>query len=235
MLRGLDALFLACENAKLYIQQRFPQDVPDCEVWHLGVPQPSRINHASSDAVFRLVSCSYLVPVKRVELLLEAVAEVGRLHPEQQIDWKHFGGGPEEERLRSLASRVPANVSCHWYGSVPNDEIRRHYENHPVDLFATVTASEGGVPVSIMEAQSFGIPVLATDVGGIRDIITRENGILVDGAHGPVEIADALAWFISGRQNAGAMRDASRRICREDFDSQKNFQRFAVRLRSMIR
>ena len=45
----------------------------------------------------------------------------------------------------------------------------------PVDLFLTVSANEG-IPVSIMEAQSFGIPVIATDVGGISEIVNNVNG-----------------------------------------------------------
>lgn len=52
------------------------------------------------------------------------------------------------------------------------------YSEHPVDVFINLSTNEG-VPVSIMEAISFDIPIVATDVGGTSEIVTDETGILV--------------------------------------------------------
>ena len=46
-------------------------------------------------------------------------------------------------------------------------------------MFINLSSSEG-IPVSIMEAQSFGIPVIATNVGGSGEIVVSETGVLVD-------------------------------------------------------
>jgi len=59
-----------------------------------------------------------------------------------------------------------------------NAQIMEFYNTNNVDLLINTSSSEG-IPVSIMEAQSFGIPVIATDTGGTAEIITKETGILL--------------------------------------------------------
>lgn len=235
MLRGIRALFLACEDARRYITARFPDDAPECVVCHLGVVNAGEhAARASSDGVFRLVSCAYVTPVKRMELLVQGLALAGRTQSNRRIEWDHFGGGSHEAELTRLAAELlPDNVSWRLHGSVPNAVIQKHYEQQPVDLFVTVSASEGGVPVSIMEAQSHGIPVLATAVGGIPDIIGSENGVLLGANPAPDQVASGLGALMDAGMDLGAMREASRRICAEHFSADTNFERFAERLRGL--
>jgi glycosyltransferase involved in cell wall biosynthesis len=63
-------------------------------------------------------------------------------------------------------------------GFVDNKNLIKFYQSQPVDLFLNVSASEG-LPVSIMEALSFGIPVIATDVGGTSELVNENNGQLI--------------------------------------------------------
>src|SRR5690606_29948218 len=62
---------------------------------------------------------------------------------------------------------------------VNNDVIMQYYKDNFLDLFINVSESEG-IPVSIMEAFSFGIPCFATDVGGTKELVNKTNGLLVD-------------------------------------------------------
>jgi colanic acid/amylovoran biosynthesis glycosyltransferase len=64
-------------------------------------------------------------------------------------------------------------------GNVENSKILDFYSENYVDLFINFSEFEG-VPVSIMEAQSAGIPVLATKVGGTSEIVSSDNGFLVE-------------------------------------------------------
>ena len=54
----------------------------------------------------------------------------------------------------------------------------QYYKSLQPDLFINLSSSEG-VPVSIMEAMSFGIPVIATSVGGNPEIVNNNNGYLI--------------------------------------------------------
>jgi glycosyltransferase involved in cell wall biosynthesis len=83
-------------------------------------------------------------------------------------------------------------------GQCKNEEILRFYENNHVDLFISLSESEG-LPVSMMEAQSYGIPILASNVGGISEIVQNEKtGILLPVNIKPenisIEIQKALAF-----------------------------------------
>jgi glycosyltransferase involved in cell wall biosynthesis len=64
------------------------------------------------------------------------------------------------------------------HGYVSNQTLINFYQKQQVDLFVNVSSSEG-LPVSIMEALSFGIPVIATDVGGTSELVSDKVGELI--------------------------------------------------------
>lgn len=75
-------------------------------------------------------------------------------------------------------------------GNVKNSEIMAYYANESVDCFITTSESEGA-PVSIMEAMSFGIPIIGTDVGDVGFMV-EGNGILLSDNPHVAEISDAI-------------------------------------------
>ena len=121
-----------------------------------------------------LVSCSELVPVKRVHLIIDILR-----HIETPLRWVHFGDGRLMPELKTRVKELPDNINYELRGYVPNQGVLEFYQKNEVDLFVNVSESEG-IPVSIMEAISFGIPILATDVGGVHEIVTDKTGVLVD-------------------------------------------------------
>ena len=81
--------------------------------------------------------------------------------------------------LEKQAQSLPTNVKYFFMGFQENKEIQKFYANHYIDAFVNVSQSEG-VPVSIMEAESYGVPVIATNVGGTSEIVhDRQNGVLL--------------------------------------------------------
>ena len=124
---------------------------------------------------FILVSCSNTIKLKRVELILYALKQINETH----IKWVHFGDGAEFENLKTKALTLPPNIQVVWKGRVDNEEVIHFYKKEKPFLFINVSSSEG-IPVSIMEAFSFGIPAIATNVGGTHEIvIDNYNGILL--------------------------------------------------------
>jgi glycosyltransferase involved in cell wall biosynthesis len=112
-----------------------------------------------------------------------------------EIEWVHFGEGVLMAELKSMAGQFlgpKANVSFNFRGRVPNWELINYYSDNQIDLFVTVSKWDG-IPVSIMEAMSFGIPTIATNVGGVAEIVLdNENGILLATDPKPIEVAQAL-------------------------------------------
>ncbi|HCM21100.1 MAG TPA: hypothetical protein DIC46_10080 [Porphyromonadaceae bacterium] len=132
------------------------------------------LNPESNDSFIRIVSCSNLIPLKRVHLILMALKELKK----EKVEWIHFGDGPLMNDLIQKSLYLPDNINVKFFGRIDNKLVIDFYKNNHVDLLINVSETEG-IPVSIMEAFSFGIPCFATDVGGTSEIVKHNfNGFL---------------------------------------------------------
>ena len=186
---------------------------------------------ASTDGVVRIVSCSFVIAVKRVPLIAQVLGAWARLNPARVLHWTHFGAGPELGSVEAALRDAPDNFRASLPGQVTNAQVMAHYAAEPVDAFVLLSASEG-LPVSIQEAASAGIPVLATDVGGIREIVGDDNGVLLVATPTVDDAVAALERVLAG---GPAMRAASLRRWAADFDAELNYRRFAQRLLELTR
>lgn len=175
--------------------------------------------------VLRIVSCSNIVELKRVHVIAESLKLVTA-----EVEWTHFGDGPDRDRVEAAVRELPPNVRAHLMGAVPNAKIMEWYGTHPVDLFLHLSSSEGGVPVALQEAASFGIPLMACDAGGVREIVNDRTGLLL-----PVDpLRRQIAQLIDGHpgsvRHTAAFREGVRRAWSGDFRAEAAFGRFADRL-----
>lgn len=233
-LDGLDALFVASDAGRNYFAERYPEYASRIWTAHLGIENPGFITHPSTDGVFRVVTCSHIVPIKRLHLIADGIAAAAYLRPGQRFEWVHFGDGKGRASLhRRIIRKFPPNAQARLMGQVPNREVIRYYESHSVDVFVNASRSEGGAPVSIQEAISCGIPVIATAVGGNPEIVSERNGILLSSHPKPVELAVALLRIWDNPQLAAAMRLESRQIWQVSYNASHNFRTFAEQLKSI--
>ena len=80
--------------------------------------------------------------------------------------------------LRKACLDLPKEISWEFKGHVTNREILHFYRHNHITCFLSTSESEG-LPYSIIEAVSFGIPVFACDVGGIAEIVKEDIGRLL--------------------------------------------------------
>jgi glycosyltransferase involved in cell wall biosynthesis len=109
-------------------------------------------------------------------LLVEAFARVRRESPEAAL--KVAGTGPLEPEVRARASQLGLLDACDFRG-VYTDPCDRKAFMQGLDVFVLPTLAEG-TPNSIIEAMAHELPVVASAVGGIPDLVTPETGILVE-------------------------------------------------------
>lgn len=198
-------------------------------VCHLGIDKlEDGFCARSNDGVFRILSCSHIVPVKRIELLFEALEQ----YSDCPIEWFHIGSGPDLNLFRDKANRCTnRHLSITFLGSLPNEDIHRFYVRHPIDLFVNVSKSEG-VPVSIMEAIAYGVPVLATNVGGNSEIVQPDFGCLLSADPLPLQIWKKIKLFACMPQNEiEAARKSARAYFAEQYDSKLIRKSFYQRLK----
>lgn len=162
------------ESARRYLLTKYPEEklAGKIKVRRLGTAQPLPSNGALVNRPgHTIVSCSNLIPVKRVERILSALEQVPL---EEPLTWIHFGGGVLEEELRAKAASVNRpGLTIEIRGSTPHEQVMDYYRTHKIAVFINVSESEG-LPVSIMEAISHDIPVIATNVGGTAEIVGAE-------------------------------------------------------------
>ncbi len=231
----LDKLFLASDNARHYMQKMYPRFSSRYEMAHLGVENPGFISKISDDGFFRIISCSSIFPLKRVNLLYEGIALAARLRPQQKIEWLHFGDGKRRKKIQQLITKsFSPNARGNLPGFVSVQEIMQHYKKYPVDVFVNLSTSEGGAPVSIQEAISCGIPIIATKVGGNSEIVSGKNGILLNANPSPEEIANAFFDMIDNSDLTLKKRKGSREVWQEKYDTEKNYNAFARQLKNMV-
>jgi len=188
------------------------------------------INPANIERNYLLmVSCSNIIPVKRVYLIAEALKGI----TETSIKWIHFGDGSDRMQIETIISNLPSNIEVELMGRRDNKEVYTYYNEKRPDLFINVSSSEG-VPVSIMEAMSFGIPVIATNVGGNSEIVNSENGYLLKADINPMELADTIQSFIELTVAKKELKkQASFETWKNNYNAADNFSQFVKAIQDL--
>ena len=223
VLENINKIFSISENGKRHLFEKYKIDPEKIIVSKLGVLEHGKISSPSSDDIFRVISCSWLTPVKRVHLIIEALSKIKKY----KIEWVHFGDGLLKQELEKLANSVlPNNVKYNFAGFVDNSYIYEYYAKNPVDLFINCSGSEG-IPVSIMEAQSFGIPVMATNVGGTSEIVNNDNGYLIESNDNIVDsMFFVLIKILQNKSIHNQKREKSLNNFLNNFSADKNYIEF---------
>ncbi len=172
---------------------------------YLGVPEASGTALASQGDGLNLVSCSFAQPVKRLPLLGRSLIALARNRPGLRVHWHHVGDGPQFEVLRNIVSQqLPPNLRCTLHGRMSVEDARRFFTGDTVgglDGLLCVSASEG-LPVSMMEAQQAGLPIVSTDVGGVSEIVTSDTGVLMPAQFTQQQFDDAVLTLCHWKQRA---------------------------------
>ena len=225
LLSRIDVLYLISQNGKEYITQKYPQFKEKYKLSYLGTKDYGLAPYAN-DSIFHVVSCSYVIPVKRVHRIVEALSTI----TDKKVLWTHFGAGQDFEVLKDYTREklgILQNIQYELKGQILNQDLMKYYQNNSVSLFINVSESEG-LPVSVMEALSFGIPVVATDVGGTKEaVFNGHNGYLLKSDFSNSELSDAITKMICMDKNEyQQMRENARKTWDNYFSESKNYKMF---------
>jgi glycosyltransferase involved in cell wall biosynthesis len=175
---------------------------------------------------YRLLAVGRLVGKKGYEHLLRAAREMTDAGVDHRITIA--GDGPLSASLRRLAKQLGLEERILFPGFVPYDQLDALFSEADIFLVPSVIDSSGdrdGIPNVIMEALLRRLPVIATDVSGIGELVVDgETGLLVPPGD-PRALADAVLRLTGDR--AGALRMAARGRQRvlSEFDPETNFRR----------
>ncbi len=213
----VNVIYSISKHGKDYLDKKFPS-IEKVEIAYLGV-KDAGLNPSQQENVFVLATCSGIDDNKRIHLLGEALSVL-----DKPVRWIHFGDGPlKEKALNSIHAK---NVEFILKGQTPNEEIRKFYSMHHIDLFVNLSRVEG-LPVTIMEALSHGIPVLATDANGTPEaVLEGVTGKLISVHFEATDLENALLKLMNDTSRLQAMRESSRNLFLEKFDANRNYAVF---------
>ena len=198
-------------------------------VSRLGTRTPEEVLAKKNDGVVTIVSCSFINHVKRVEKILDVVFVYAKLNPGLKVRWMHIGTGPLKSNLIGRIKTLNIlNLDCNLLGNMTNSQVHEFYKSTYVDVFINLSESEG-IPVSIMEAMSYGIPVVATRVGGVPEIVESGAGVLVEVDSDSSSIARSLINFIN-EGSKGSARFCAKEIWSNKYNAEENYRKFAIDL-----
>jgi glycosyltransferase involved in cell wall biosynthesis len=161
--------------------------------------------------------------VKRIDLLLQAFAQIVAQYPKARL--VIAGNGKLRQQMEALSQQLDLSHAVTWMG---------FYQNIPrllaaIDIYAQTSVNEG-LSLSILEAMAAGKPVVATDVGGAREIISNEkNGLLI-----PAESEEAIVGAIKNPSLSHAIGQSGKNHVENDFSLSKMVNEYRVVYENLV-
>ncbi len=244
MAEKIDRLFFISSNGMEYFKKKISASenglTHKLEISRLGIA-----SHGQPDVTYApmnplvLVSTSWILENKRIDLIARALLF---LPNDCFVKWIHFGGQQKIDvdyfnEFLALANEIQSskkNIQIDLKGNTPKEEIFNFFRNNYVHFFINVSASEG-IPISMMEASSFGIPLLGTLVGGVGEIIKDgQNGFHLHSNLTPNYLSHQLLRFMElSEQEYIQLRKNSFDFWRSNFSAEVNYTQFSDTLFSI--
>lgn len=258
--KAVDYAVAISHNGKGYIEKNYRNQPANISVHHLGsfyhsdacpnlgAPVDNTGERVDTQGAFNIISCSNVIELKRVHLIAAAMLTLERdsalaatlkENGISHLCWTHIGDGPLLEPIKDFivengVESEPQSeltpVAFNFLGAMPHSQVMEYYQSHYTDLFVQVSRTEG-IPVSIMEALSFGTPVIATNVGGVAELIPDgcKCGTLLDKNLTTQQLADAIKGWILKSIELPEFETAltARHLWEENWNCEKNYTQFA--------
>ncbi len=124
-------------------------------------------------------------------------------HLKNKIKLHIIGFGNEKENLKKIVKDLEIENDVIFYGRIPNDVIYKYYESSDIFIMSSIVDSHGyqeGFPVVILEAMSYGLPIIATNIAGVREILIHEyNGLIVEQKNA-LDIYEAIIKMVNDHE-----------------------------------
>jgi glycosyltransferase involved in cell wall biosynthesis len=197
--------------------ERFRHDGPDMR---------ARLGLAGRRVV---LSAGRLVPMKNIALLVDALARMRQA--ERDVHLLLVGEGSYERALKQQAARLGLADAVTFAGYVPHDQMAPYYRT--ADVFALASEFDNS-PNVVLEAMACGLPVVATDVGGVAEYVAADRGgSLVPRGDAPA-MARALGRWLGDADGRRAASAFNRRLILDQFSWRASAERLLEVYRDVL-
>jgi colanic acid/amylovoran biosynthesis glycosyltransferase len=170
---------------------------------HMGVKVPANMKEFAGDKkVFTIVVPANLIEVKGHVYLIEAcfiLIQQGI----KNFQCIFYGEGPLGRELENLIEEKKITDYIKMPGAIPHENLIEMYKNKKINavVLPSITTNKGeheGIPVSLMEAMAYGIPVISTNTGGIPELLSDGAGMMVQ-EKSSTELAEAILKLVNDK------------------------------------
>jgi len=219
-------IFAVSKSASFYLKTLgyFPDKI---SFSYFGTPDFgfSRVSERNELVIF---SCSAVIEIKRVDKIAKVMCAL-----DIPVKWIHHGEGPEMNAVCQIIKNGPENVQ--FISSKNNEDIedlKKSERDLAADIFINLSSTEG-LPVTAIEAMSFGCTLVLNRAGSCEELINPITGVLVEIDEEPIEIAKKIkALYSSGQTSSN--RVAIRNHWNENFSATENYKKFAQDLKQTV-
>lgn len=231
LLDELNYVFPVSEDGTQYLINKYPDYTDKIKTKYLGTkPNTTRIQPATDELV--IFSCSGIRKIKRIDRIINVIENIK--NKGIKVKWYHIGDGELASKYEKIATAKLTTDTFKFLGRIPNEKVVSEYKAKGAHFFINLSDSEG-IPVSIMEALSVGLPVIATDVGGTREIINSNVGCLIDVQTKDEEIANKIIELYKQNNNEYIqMQQNCIKNWENNFNSEKNYNHFSDLLIDLV-
>jgi len=200
-------------------------------VLRLGVNLPPRMmNHENTGAGSQMSAFNIAVPanlygVKGHRYLIDAI-ELLVKNGIKEIKCSFYGDGYLREELQGEINRRRLDANIFMPGRVEHDQLLDMYSRQEVDLvvlpsIVTKSGHHEGIPVALLEAMAYSIPVVSTDTGSIAELIGDGSGEMVRHSDS-VSLADAIRKLVTDQTYYDKLAMQGRLKVEEQYDLKTN-------------
>ncbi|MCC6600521.1 MAG: glycosyltransferase [Crocinitomicaceae bacterium] len=227
----VDKVHVISSHGFNYLLAHFPQYRKKMTISRLGVFDNGLPISDGGQERKVIVTCSTVGKKKRLNLIPEIVHFM-----KFRVKWIHIGDANPESReiLTHLMNTKCPGSEIEFTGFLKGNDLVRFYKENHVDLFANVSSFEG-IPVTLMDAASFGIPMLATTTTGNPEIVNEENGLLVPVDFNPEVVAHRIDTLFSDVEASKKKSLAARKMFETTYNADVNYAVFAAALLSYLK
>ncbi|KQT34477.1 glycosyltransferase family 4 protein [Methylophilus sp. Leaf414] len=214
--------FIVCISNYCKSQMMLFSDVEDLaklQIVHCGIDLNSyTINNASENKVtdvIRLLYVGRLAVEKGVPVLLRSL--IALKNEGYRFHLTLLGDGPERASIEADVKAHGLDEMVYFGGFSSQETVRNALQES--DVFVLPSFAEG-VPVSLMEAMACGVPVIATNVGGVTELIEHGVSGLVVAPSDEIALKKALSSYIDNPELRENVRKTARKVVETDFNLQ---------------
>lgn len=178
------------------LSQREVEEMPPIKPWKVDQP-------------LRLVTVGRLTPQKNILAIIEALPQIRSTHPKCHLDL--VGDGEFRSILESRVFALGLEQAVTFHGNVSHEKVLQILSG--THLFVFPTRVKEGFPKALLEAMACGLPVIATRVSVVPQLLQNSCGLLLDDTSSPA-VAQAVLQVTSNPQKMAEMGFLARQAAR---------------------